>query len=586
MKARVTSIRIAVCFCLLWLSGILSAQEDELGTETVTVVRSYTPTVSDAYKINPFPTLNDSIVGQKIPIRYSIQSVPVASTFTPAKGRAAEVERKEREKLYNTYAALGLGNYANAQADFYTSLDFDRGKQLLDIGLNHLSSQGDIEGTPLDTDFYNTALDVTYARRDRDWDWNIGAGLEHRRYNWYGLPDAALEAPGLDGIDEAQDYFRAELEGKVSLPETYLKELSLTARGFWDAVNSAENRFVLNSVLEFPVTGETFNLGITLDYVGGDFKNAPLTSLQQEPGISYGYFQGGLHPSLQLLRDDLKLDLGASLVYNLDVENSESDFYLYPVIRASYALSEEVAIIYGGVEGGLIQNSYYQFSKENPFISPTLSVFPTDRQYEAYLGIRGQLLPELTYNLKGTYRAENFLPLFLLNPQNEFRTDDKGYMFGNSFRLFYDDVKTLGLFGELQLAVNRNFTLGLNATVNDYDTETDNPAWNLPNIQGTLFLDYEIGDSWYFGGSLFYVGEREDLATLAVQNVSPEDFPASIVTLDGFLDVNIHVGYHLNDQLTIFARGSNLANNAYQRWANFRVQGLQVLAGVSYRFDL
>jgi hypothetical protein len=586
MKARVTSIRIVVCFCLLWLSGILSAQEDELGTETVTVVRSYTPTVSDAYKINPLPTLNDSIVGQKIPIRYSIQSVPVASTFTPAKGRAAEVERKEREKLYNTYAALGLGNYANAQADFYTSLDFDRGKQLLDIGLNHLSSQGDIEGTPLDTDFYNTALDVTYARRDRDWDWNIGAGLEHRRYNWYGLPDSALEAPGLDGIDEAQDYFRAELEGKVSLPETYLKEVSLTARGFWDAVNSAENRFVLNSVLEFPVTGETFNLGITLDYVGGDFKNAPLTSLQQEPGISYGYFQGGLHPSLQLLRDDLKLDLGASLVYNLDVENSESDFYLYPVIRASYTLSEEVAIVYGGVEGGLIQNSYYQFSKENPFVSPTLSVLPTDRQYEAYLGIRGQLLPELTYNLKGTYRAENFLPLFLLNPQNEFRSDDKGYMFGNSFRLFYDDVKTLGLFGELQLAVNRNFTLGLNATVNDYDTETDNPAWNLPNIQGTLFLDYEIGDSWYFGGSLFYVGEREDLATLAVQNVAPEDFPANIVTLDGFLDANIHVGYHLNDQLSIFARGSNLANNAYQRWANFRVQGLQVLAGVSYRFDL
>ncbi|MEJ2163137.1 MAG: TonB-dependent receptor [Robiginitalea sp.] len=188
--------------------------------------------------------------------------------------------------------------------------------------------------------------------------------------------------------------------------------------------------------------------------------------------------------------------------------------------------------------------------------------------------------------MKGTYRAENFVPLFLLNPQNEFRTDEKGYMFGNSFRLFYDDVKTLGIFGELQLAVNRNFTLGLNATINDYDTETDNPAWNLANFQGTLFLDYEFADTWYFGGSLFYVGKWEDLSTFAVQNTLPEDFPATIVTLDGYLDANIHLGYHLNDQLSIFARASNLANNAYQRWANFRVQGLQVLAGVSYKFDL
>jgi outer membrane receptor protein involved in Fe transport len=292
-----------------------------------------------------------------------------------------------------------------------------------------------------------------------------------------------------------------------------------------------------------------------------------------------------LQPSLVLLQDDLKLELGAKLVYGLDTEQSESNFYMYPAVRASYRLLEEAAVAYAGVEGGLRQNSYYDFSRENPYLSPTLMVMPTDQQYDAYVGIRGQLLPELSYNLKGSYRAENILPLFLLNPQNEFRPEE-GYAFGNSFRLFYDDVRTLGLFAELQLAVNRNFSLGLNATVNDYDTETDNPAWNLPSLEATLFLDYQIGTQWSFGASLFYVGEREDLSTIAVQDTLPEDFPASIVTLDGFFDANIRVGYHLNDQLSIFARASNLANNQYQRWANFRVQGFQVMGGVSYKFDL
>jgi outer membrane receptor protein involved in Fe transport len=245
-----------------------------------------------------------------------------------------------------------------------------------------------------------------------------------------------------------------------------------------------------------------------------------------------------------------------------------------------------MAIAYAGVEGGLVQNSYYDFSVQNPFVSPTLMVMPTDRQYEAYVGIRGQLLPELTYNLKGTYRAENFLPLFLLNPENDSRTDTKGYSYGNSFRLFYDDVKTLGLFAELELSVNRNFTLGVNATVNDYNTETGNPAWNLPNLEGSLFMDYQINSNWYFGASLFYVGEREDLASTAGVGIPPEAFPAQIRNLDGFFDANLHLGYHLNTRLTLFARASNLANNSYQRWANFRVQGLQVLAGASYKFDL
>jgi hypothetical protein len=496
------------------------------------------------------------------------------------------VARAEREILYNTYASLGLGNYTNALADFYTSLDYDRGKHLLDVGLNHFSSRGDIDGTFLDTDFYNTALDLTYARREREWDWNLGAGVKHRKYNWYGLPEGTSEADIPGGIDEAQNYFMAEIRGSVNLSDSFFEQASALVRGFWDAVGSGENRVALKGNFELPVSDERFTLGIDLDYVGGEFDNGPLTQLQPEPGIKYGYFQTGLQPSLELIRDDLKLELGAKIVVGLDTENNETNFYIYPAVNASYILSEETAIAYGGVEGGLKQNSYYDFSIQNPFVSPTLMVMPTDRQYEAYLGIRGQLLPELTYNLKGMYRAENFLPLFLLNPENEFRSDDKGYSYGNSFRLFYDDVKTLGVFAELELSVNRNFTLGVNATVNDYSTETGNPAWNLPNLEGTLFMDYQIGSQWYLGAGLYYVGEREDLASVAGAGIPPADFPAQILTLDGYFDANLHVGYHLNDQLSLFARASNLANNNYQRWANFRVQGLQVLAGASYKFDL
>ncbi len=572
---------------LALLAGVTAkAQDDKLGTETVTVVRSYTPTVSDAYKIKSLPELNDSIALQKKPVTYSINSVPVASTFTPSKGKAAAVERAAPEKLFNSYASMALGNYNNALADLYISRDFDRGSKRLDVGLNHRSSRGQLDATPLDTDFYNTALDLTWSQRERDWNWSAGAGLEHRLYNWYGLPEGVFDPPALAGLDPTQNYMRGQLEGKVHFEDTYFTDARVLARRFWDAADSWENRLKLEPKFEFPVTEETFSLGVLLDYVGGRFANADQSEFTNSGPFEYRFLQTGLHPSLLLLRDDLKLELGARLVFGLDLEQNENNFYIYPAVKASYNLMDETVIAFGGVEGGLQQNSYYDYSVENPFVAPTLAVHPTDRQYEAYLGLKGQLTPDLSYTVKGSYTTENFRPLYILNPQNEARGDEKAYNYGNSFRVFYDDLRTIAIFGELQLSLNRNFSMGVSGSAYDYGTETENPAWNLPDVEARLFLDYQIGSGWYLGANLFYVGQREDFSSVALPNTDPLLYPATLLTLDGFFDANLQLGYHVNEQLSLFAKASNLANNSYQRWAQFPVQGFQVLGGVSYKFDL
>ncbi len=575
---------ISILFLSLW--GTVSAQEtDDIGTETVTVVKPYSPTVSDAFKIKSNPNLNDSIVLQKKKINYSIFSVPVASTFTPAKGKASRVKKTPAPTLYNSYASVGLGNFNNALVDLYTSREFNRGEDLLDFGLSHHSSRGAIETTPLDADFYNTKFDVSYARKDRDMDWGGSIGIQHQLYNWYGVENGAFEDATIASIDERQNYFNAQAKAHLNLEDSFFKKGNILLRRFWDATESGENRVVINPTIELPITEELITINTKLDYVSGNFKNASLNNTVNDTEIDYSHFQASINPSLLILRDDLTLNLGANLVYGMDTENSDSNFYIYPAVTASYRLLDEAVIAYGGLEGELKQNSYYDFVEENPYVSPTLTIQPTDQQYEGYLGLKGQLLSNVGYNIKGSYAAENRKPLFFLNPQNLIRTDEKGYFYGNSFQVFYDDVKTLGIFGELNIDVNRNFTLGINAEFYDYDTETDNPAWNLPSIKGSLFMDYQIDKQWYFGANLFYVGERDDLVSNALANTPPNLFPSTIVTLDSFFDANAHIGYRFNEQLSIFVKASNIANNDYQRWANFRVQGFQALAGVSYKFD-
>ncbi|MGB3152777.1 MAG: TonB-dependent receptor [Maribacter sp.] len=572
---------------LLFLVGQFSfAQEetDDLGTETVTVTKAYTPTVSDAFKIKSVPNLNDSIVLQKKKITYSIFSVPVASTFTPNKGTASRVEKTPPPLLFNSYASAGGGNPANIMAQFYTSHEIDRDSDYT-LGLDHNSSRGDIDGVQLDNIFSNSELVGAFKKRDRDLNWGADIGFQHQLYNWYGLPEGVYDEATVNGIEERQNYFMAEAGAHINVDDSFFKRVDLKYRRFWDAVKSGENRAIFNTAFEFPLNEEAFGIKAKVDYLGGSFENANVNSATNDQGINYGNLQVGISPRLIMLRDDLSLNLGVNFVYGMDLENSESNFYIYPAVTASYRLLEETVIAYGGIEGELRQNSYYDFVEENSFVSPTLTIAPTDSQYNAYIGLKGQLLPNLSYNIKGSYTAENNSPLFKLNPQNNFRNDENGYYFGNSFEVFYDDIKTIGIFGELNVDVNRNFTLGINAEVYDYSTETDNPAWNLPNLTGSLFMDYQIGKKWFAGANLFFVGEREDFSTVVVENVAQSEFPATLITLDSYFDANAHIGHRLNDQFSIFVKAANIANNNYQRWANYPVQGLQVLGGATYKFD-
>jgi len=83
----------------------------------------------------------------------------------------------------------------------------------------------------------------------------------------------------------------------------------------------------------------------------------------------------------------------------------------------------------------------------------------------------------------------------------------------------------------------------------------------------------------------FFVGERKDLVKVQSDIIFPIMYENKIENLDSYFDLNAHVGYKYNAKLTAFLKGNNLANQQYNRWANFPVQGIQVLLGANYKFD-
>ena len=548
--------------------------KDTINTEVVNVVKPYTPTISDAFKVKEIPSLDDEVTESRKEVKYNIFSIPVASTFTPAKATAAAVDKTVPVKLYDNYASFGVGSYTSFLGEVYLNHAIN---SMESVGgyVSHHSSQGGIDGVILNDDFSDTKFNANYSKKLRDYSWNVDAGARHQIYNWYGLPEG-FDEMAVSEIDPQHTYFTFDFGGEIKFDDRIINEGRIRFRRFADDFDSGENRFTFSTNVDIPLNDGDLNTTFKFDYLGGTFQR----SLFENEQVNYGNFQVGVIPSYQILEDDLTVNLGVSAFYLNDTEASKSKFYIFPKVTASYRLVDEILITYGGIEGDLIQNSYYDFAIQIPFVSPTLFIMPTDQQYNAYVGLKGKLSNNMSYNIRGNYKAENNSALIKSNPAQI--GESENYHHGNSFGVVYDDVNIFSVFGEINVDVNRNFNLGIKAEYFTYTTEDEAEAWNRPDFEASLFMDVQFDEHWFAGANLFYVGERMDQMFVIdpLVNSSP-----MTVTLESYFDANAHLGYRINDQWSVYAKANNIANQDYKHWMNYQVQGIQFLAGTTYKFD-
>jgi outer membrane cobalamin receptor len=135
----------------------------------------------------------------------------------------------------------------------------------------------------------------------------------------------------------------------------------------------------------------------------------------------------------------------------------------------------------------------------------------------------------------------------------------------------------LAVSGELNIDFSKDFKFGGTVEFNNYTTKVQDEAWNLPTIKAALFADYH-NNKWFAGSNLYFVGKRYDLVT-------PFAGLGQKVELDSFIDLNLKGGYVFTDRLTAFAKANNVLGTNNERFTNFDTQGIQVLLGITYKFD-
>ena len=579
---------------LLLLSSFFgaNAQEkksiDTVKTEIVNVITTYNPKIADASKIKRTPELKLAEKSQKKQLQYHIFSVPVASTFVPKTGAVKSVDLGVRDRIYENYIAAGYGNYASPFFEASLLSNNSRSKKEMGLNAKYISSNQNIQNTSLTSKYSNFQTSLFYKQGERDFDWKITLNSEQNKYNWYGIPEFLKQSSILGMIAPQQRYNSFELIGDLDFKNSFIQNSIASLSYFSDGFHSSEILAKIRTKFRFPLNFIDKKLNSLLvntqfEILKGNFKQ----NYVGDSKIDYSIATAKIQPSYRFRLQNISFRAGLQLAASFDTENSANNLLLYPDIEISTPIIVDFLTIYTGVTGDLKTNTYQGFSTENPYVSPTLFMTQTSEKQIFFLGTNASLNTDLNFHFKASYKNEEDKPLFVRN-NSKSNGDNvltngvplKGYEYGNSFQVVYDDVITTSFLGEVEYQATQKITAGASIQYDNYQLSNENEAWNLPALQASFFGDYQNG-KWHANTTLFYVAERKDVGYSGTFFSERE----SIESINSFIDLNAIGGYRYNDRFSVFLKLNNLFNNNYQRFANFDVQGFQVLGGLTYQFD-
>ena len=571
--------------------GFVFGQEREnIGVQEVTVIKSYTPSLQDVFKLRQSPTVIDSIIAPKKEVSYSMFSVPVASTFVPSKGSARKLQPKKKKPQFNSRAAIAFGNLNQLLFDYSSNYFIDR-RQKIDWLVNYNGFLRNLEDVQLDSKQSNLLLNVShqYATSKR----NNFSQLNYRQHqqSFYGLRAPIDDAFILQNLDPKQNLNYFSLTSNWQWYEPWVKALKLNTYLTNDAFTTAEAELDFSAKIQTVFGGVALTLLPEFTYLNTQFSEAYYSRLP----IDYAVGKGSLSLFASKIRGKFKFKIGATAVYGLGDEFTQNNLFVYPQLALSYLPEKGSFAPFLKVDGDLTLNSFRSFSHENPYVAPAIDLQSSFIPLKAQLGTRSKFFTGWEFQWNLDYQQNKQRPLYRNFGQDIDRQNIIAYRLGNSFEVEYASITTIGVTAQLSAAFKNGGRMQLKASYADYsfDEETDQTkpeamtAFNLPQISlafnGTLKVGQKVNFQWL----VKHIGERKNAyrdSSFIGQDI--QNARVIIEDLNAFTQIDLSANYTFSERWGIFLKGKNLTNQTTLQWSNYPVFGTQFLLGLRYNFDL
>ena len=575
----------------LFFTLIVFAQEEEedLGTQEVTVIKSYTPSLQDVFKLRESPKIIDSIVSPKKKVSYEIFSVPVASTFVPSKGTARKLPPKKTKPQFNSKASLAFGNFNQLRLEYTTNYAIDR-RQKIDWLVYFNGLLKTIDEVQLNTQQGHALFNIShqYATNKR----NAFSQVNFRQHQqaFYGLRNPLQDDFIIQQVQPKQQLNYLSLSSTWQWYDPIVKEIALNTYLTTDAFNTSEVEVDFSTKFQLLLGGVSLTLLPEVTYLTTSFEDDFYT----RTAVDYNAGNARLSFFVSKIRGKFKFKAGAKGVYGIGNEFDETALFVYPELALSYRPQKGNFAPFLNISGSLKQNSFRAFSHENPYVAPTLDLRAGNIPYNIQLGTRSKFSTGWEFQWNLFYQQNKNQPLFRNLGIEIDRTNILPYRYANAFEVSYASITTAGVAVQLGAAFKNGGQLQFKARYANYnfDDATDvtpifeQTAFNLPELSlqfnGTLKVKQRLYLQWY----LNHFGARQNAYRDNFLGQDLANAPFLIEDLSSYTQFDLNLQFQLNERWEIFAKGQNVLNEANYRWSNYRVYGTQIMLGTRYNFDL
>lgn len=544
----------------LMLLPVLAWSQEESGDEVksveIRVVEDYKAQVRSAHKISEQPSFADT-TSEKLDVNVRIQPKGMVIDFDPDPIPSIRLGRVKLPKLPTQKVSLGAGNYTGTYASFVLSSPRSK-KNVWGIKALHDGTLGGVNSPFYTQPTYANTLLADFQRATKNWNFKTQALLQANYHSFFG----AAETGQLDTVRGAwqQTYGINQQWLRISNPTS--KVLATYRSGgisyLYTHAGFATSEHLAKTVhtIELEAGDQEINLDLGYQFsqyngwsvAGGQYHNftiAPVT--QGKNGI---------------LSYEFGLDFSGTQTSGLTQDRFE--FYVFPKVNLQAEILRRTLAIYGGWDGSSKQQTLQSLIQEVPQISLDQE-FRLSGQNRGYVGMQGALIGKLQYRLEGAMTFMNDAVQFtrdsVLSP-----VDLNGTLLPALSVGYAEQVLKTSFRGELNLPL-KQLTVSTYAQFNLYSG--DSYFGREGQIVGGL-LSYEINDL---------------RVTAAAKHVSGRFMgDAPELGLEAFTDVNLQLGYEINDNLSISLRAYNLLNQDYQIYLGYRVRGVRGLFVLNYQF--
>lgn len=536
---------ITVCFLLtgLFFSSVQANAQDTTHTKSIKIISSYKPVLKPATKwsfsASPLPPFSS-----KESMTYHLPDQQFKVIMKPVELKPAVYVPDSISFVNHHFLKLGYGNFRRIYADAGSSWGAGKPVQV-QVMAGHHAIRGNLPFQQNNRKYAGAHVQMYHKNHV------LGARASFNRQNlyYYGLDPANLNAKK-DSLLQTFDQFAVHLDWSNTKPSdfgiTYHPTLDLNR---FSDLSSAE----LNAVFRLPVSvsiGERSAFSLLVD--------ADLTRYNPAGALAYDNHIFGVRPSFLFPVKDLIFDAGGRFVWD------QGELLFLPQFGMEAFLRTKALILQAGWQSSLQKNNFQQLADVNPWIRQPLSQFNT-RKDEIFLGFRGDLPYNLSYRIRGGVTQFHQLPLFINVKQP------------SVFDVISESsLQTIHLRGSVDWVYSDK--LSAHADMDIYQSvrqENAEHPWHFIPVQVNMSASWKPVKNF--------------ILTCKISGwdgpYALKDLTGTYTKLPAVVDLNTAVDFKVHKLFSLWLELNNIFNQAYQRWYQYPVVGLQAVGGIRLNFD-